>query len=76
MGKNKDIIQILLLVIIGMLIPFGGAISLSYGFNITKIVVTFGYFLLIFGFELLFVYLYFTFGNWYAKKNMEKYKPK
>lgn len=76
MGKNKDIIKILLLVIIGMLIPFGVAITLSYGFNTLKIAITFGYFLLIFGFELLFVYLYFTIGNWYAQKNMEKYKPK
>lgn len=82
MGKNKDIIQILILVLIGMFIPFFGSIILSYSLDITnindliKIGTTFGYFLLIFGLELLIVYLYFTISDRAAHKKMEKFKPK
>lgn len=82
MGKNKDLIQILMLVLIGMFIPFLISITITYGLDLTnmddliKIGSTFGYFLLIFGIELLIVYLYFTTINKMANKNMEKYKPK
>ena len=59
MGKNRDLIQILALVIIGMFIPFLGSIAITYGLdftnvnNLLKIGSTFGYFLLIFGIELM-----------------------
>ena len=82
MGKNKDLIQILALVIVGMFIPFLGSITIIYGLDFTnmtdlmKIGSTFGYFLLIFGIELGVVYLYFNLTNRFADKNMEKYKPK
>ena len=82
MGKNKDLIQILTLVLIGMFIPFLISITITYGLDLTnmddliKIGSTFGYFLLIFGIELLIVYLYFTIVNKMANKNMGKYKPK
>ncbi len=82
MGKNRDLIQILTLVLIGMFIPFLVSITITYGLNLTnmgdliKIGSTFGYFLLIFGIELLIVYLYFAISNKMANKNMEKYKPK
>ncbi len=82
MGKNKDLIQILTLVLIGMFIPFLISITITYGLDLTnmddliKIGSTFGYFLLIFGIELLIVYLYFTIVNKMANKNMEKYKPR
>lgn len=82
MGKNKDLIQILTLVLIGMFIPFLVSITITYGLDLTnmddliKIGSTFGYFLLIFGIELLIVYLYFTIVNKMANKNMEKFKPK
>ena len=82
MGKNKDLIQILTLVLIGMFIPFFGSIILSYGLDLTnindliKVGSTFGYFLLIFGIELGVIYLYFTISNWIANKKMENYKPK
>ena len=82
MGKNRDLIQILTLVLIGMFIPFLISITITYGLDLTnmsdliKIGSTFGYFLLIFGIELLIVYLYFTISNKMANKNMEKYKPK
>ena len=76
MGKNRDLIQILSLVIIGMFIPFLGSITITHGWNPVKIATTFGYFLLIFGAELGAVYLYFTISNKMASKNMEKYKPK
>jgi hypothetical protein len=76
MGKKRDLIQVLLLILIGMFIPFLGSVTLSYGFEIKKISFTFFYFLLIFAFELGFVYLYFTLNNKRANKKMEKYKPK
>ncbi|MEA3458205.1 MAG: hypothetical protein U9R21_05955 [Candidatus Thermoplasmatota archaeon] len=76
MGKNRDLIQILALVIVGMFIPFFGSITINYDLNFTKIGSTFGYFLLIFGIELGVVYIYFNITNRFANKNMEKYKPK
>ena len=81
MGKHKDLAGILLLVIIGMFVPFLGSIAITYGFdfkdlsNWLKISSTFGYFLLIFAFELLVVYLYFTLSNRFAEKKLKKYKP-
>lgn len=82
MGKNKDLIQILIIVLIGMFIPFLGSIILSFGldiFNVNDLLnigQTFGYFLLIFALELGAVYLYFTISNWVASKRIGKYKPK
>ena len=76
MGKNRDILQVLLLILIGMFIPFLGSIILSFGFELKTILVTFLYFLVFFGLELGFVYLYFTFSGRRANKKMEKYKPK
>ena len=76
MGKNRDLIQILLLVLIGMFIPFLGSITITYGLNITRVATTFAYFLLIFAIELAIVYLYFTISNKMAGKNMKKYKQK
>ena len=81
MGKYKDLVGILLLVIIGMFIPFLGSITISYGFNFTelnnwlKVGSTFGYFLLIFAVELLVVYIYFILSNKFAEKKLGKYKP-
>ncbi len=82
MGKNRDLIQILALVIIGMFIPFLGSITITYGLDLTnvnnllKIGSTFGYFLLIFAIELVIVFLYFTITNKIAGKKMDKHKPK
>jgi hypothetical protein len=82
MGKNRDLIQILTLVIIGMFIPFFGSLIINFSLdftnmnNLIKIVSTFGYFLLIFAIELSIVYLYFSVTNCYANKNIKKYKPK
>ena len=76
MGKNTDIVKVLLLVLIGMFIPFLGSLVLSYGFIAGKIAVTFLYFLVIFGLELGGVYLYFTLGGRRASRKMEQYKPK
>jgi len=76
MGKNRDVIQILLIVILGMFIPFLGSIAINYGFDIWKISSTFGFFLLIFGFELVFVYLYYYFTNSIAKKKIDNLNNK
>ena len=81
MGKHRDLAGILLLVIIGMFIPFLGSIAITYGFNFTEITEwfrigsTFGYFLVIFGVELLAVFLYFIITSKIASKKIEKYKP-
>jgi hypothetical protein len=76
MGKNRDLLQVLLLILIGMFIPFLGSITLSYGFTAEKILVTFLYFLGFFGLELICVFLYFSLSGRQANKKMEKYKPK
>jgi len=82
MGKNRDLIQILALVIVGMFIPFSGSLIINFGLDFTDIVnlikigSTFGYFLLIFAIELSIVYIYFSLTNRYANKNIERYKPK
>jgi len=82
MGKHRDLAGILIMVIIGMFIPFAGSIAIVYGFDFTstadwlKTASTFGYFLFIFGIELLVVYLYFKITNKIAGNKLEKYKPK
>lgn len=77
MGKNKDLIQILIIILIGMFIPFFTSIAINYGTNdYLKIATTFGYFLLIFAVELGIVYLYFATSGWIANKQIDKYKPK
>lgn len=77
MAKNKDVIQILFIVIIGMFIPFLGSIAINYGIDdFVKIATTFGYFLLIFAFELGIVMLYFSINGRISAKKINKYKPK
>ena len=76
MGKNRDLLKVLLLILIGMFIPFLGSITLTYGFVPRTIIVTFIYFIVIFGFELGFVYLYFSLSARRANKKMKQYKPK
>ena len=82
MGKNRDLIQILTLVIVGMFIPFLGSMIINFDLDFTnkvdlmKIGSAFGYFLIIFGIELGVVYLYFNLTNRYANKNINEFKPK
>lgn len=82
MGKHVDLAGILLIVLFGMFIPFLGALVLSFGLDFTnttdimKIASTFGYFLLIFGVELVAVFLYFSITGKRANKKLEKYRPK
>ena len=82
MSKTRDLIQILIIVIIGMLIPFLGSIIITFGLDITKldnllkVGSTFGWFLIIFGIELSIVYLYYQITNKIAGKKLDKYKPK
>jgi len=76
MGKNRDLVIILSLVVVGMFIPFFGSMIINYGLNFLKIASTFGYFLLIFGIELGVVYMYFAISNRVANKNIKKYNEK
>ena len=82
MGKNKDLIQILIIIIIGMFIPFLGSIIITFGIDITnmnnllKIGSTFIWFLIIFAIELVFVFFYYQITNKIAGKKMNKYKTK
>ncbi len=79
MSKNRDLIQILLIITLGMFIPFLGSIIISFKLNplnvedLLKISSTFGYFLLIFGLELLIVYLYFWLTNMIAEKKLNQH---
>ena len=81
MGKHRDLAGILLLVIIGIFIPFFGSVAITYGFDFTKmgdwlkLGSTFVYLLLIFGIELLAVFLYFNITSKIASKKIKKYKP-
>ena len=81
MGKHRDVVSILIVVILGMFIPFLGSIFITYGFNFSnlddwfKIASTFAYFLLLFGLELIFVFLYYNISNSMAEKKLKKYKP-
>ena len=82
MGKTRDLIQILLVVIIGVLIPFFGSIIINFDMdftkidNLMKIGSTFLWFLLIFGIELLAVYVYYQLTNKIASNKIKKFGPK
>ena len=82
MGKNRDIIQILAFILIGMFIPFLGSILITFGLNLSntdhllKIGSAFGHFLLIFGIEFGIIYLYFKISGKIASKKIDNYKPK
>ena len=82
MSINRDLIQILIIIIIGMFIPFLGSIVIIFNLDITdtnnvmKITSTFVWFLIIFAIELAIVYIYYTVTNKLANKKMDKYKPK
>lgn len=82
MGKHRDLLQILIIVIIGMFLPFLGSIVITFNLDITdtnnilKIGSTFLWFLIIFAIELAIVYIYYTVTNKLVNKKMDKYKPK
>lgn len=82
MSKNIDLVKILLIVIIGMFVPFLGSLSIVYGMDLTnfndilKIGSTFGYFLLIFAIELIVVYIYYNLTNKFAEKKLGEIKKK
>jgi hypothetical protein len=78
MSKNKDLVLILLIVIIGMFIPFLGSLLINFNLNIQEIDSwytigsTFGYFLLIFAIELIAVLGFFTASNRFYSKKLKK----
>jgi Zn-dependent protease with chaperone function len=76
MAKHRDVLQVLLLVLVGMFVPFLGSIALTYGLEIEKIGLTFVYFVALFGVELFIVFLYFTVTSRYATKHLEEFKQK
>lgn len=82
MKISRDLIIILLLVIIGMFIPFLGSIVINFGLdftnidNLMKIGRSFGWFLVFFAIELAMVIIYYKAINKIAGKKLEKYKPK
>jgi len=82
MGKTLDLIFILIIVIIAMFIPFFGSIVITSWLDFTniddllKIGSTFGWFLLIFGIELIVVFLYFQITGKISSKKIDKYKQK
>ena len=81
MGKHRDLAGILLLVIIGMFIPFLGSLLLNFNLDMNsfdswwKIGSTFSYFLLIFAIEMLVVFIYFNITSKIAIKKIDEYKP-
>ena len=82
MGKTLDLISILIIVIIAMFIPFFGSIVITFGLdftnidNLLRIGSTFGWFLLIFGIEILIVFIYYQITGKISSKKIDNYKPK
>lgn len=80
MSKNKDLIQILIIVTIGISIPFFLSLIISFNIdlsnlqNIIKIFLTFSLFLIIFAIELIIVYVYFFITNLIANKKINNKK--
>jgi hypothetical protein len=80
MSKRRDLVQILLIVIIGMFIPFLISIVISFSLDITnldhlsKVGTTFLWFLLIFGIELFSVFLYFNITYRIANKKLDDFR--
>ena len=78
MGKNRDLVVILLIVILGMFIPFLGSLLIMFELDVGAyeswmvIVKTFGWFLFIFVLELGAVYLYFTITNNLAQRKIDQ----
>ena len=77
MGNTLDVIKILLLVIIGMFIPFIGSLTLAFKINLFMfqgwglIITSFLYFLVFFGIELAVVFVYYTLTNRIAQKSFQ-----
>lgn len=82
MGKTVDVVKIILIVIVGMFIPFLGSLAITYNMDLTKtsdllkIGSTFGWFLLIFAIELVVVYLYYNLSNKFSEKKLKDYGKK
>lgn len=82
MGKTLDLIFILIIVIIAMFIPFIGSILITFGLDFTniddllKIGSAFGWFLLIFGIEIIVVFIYYQITGKISSKKIDKYRPK
>jgi len=74
MGKNKDLAQILTLVILGMFLPLLGSVMVVFKLNILEIddLIKIGLvsivFLILFALELLAVFLYFLVTSETASK--------
>jgi hypothetical protein len=81
MGKNRDVVNILILVTIGMFIPFIGSLILAFDIDPMTvsgwrtIFLTFFYFLIIFGIELGFVYVYYNLTNKVAQRSFGNSAP-
>ena len=75
MGKHRDLVLLLVIILIGMFIPFVGAITINYGFDLWIIAGTFGYFLLIFAVELGVVFGYFYINSRVNADKFEQLKP-
>jgi hypothetical protein len=77
MGNTLDIIKILLLVIMGMFIPFIGSLALAFNIDLLMlqgwelIITSFLYFLVFFGMELALVFVYYTLTNRMAQKSFQ-----
>ena len=82
MSKNRDLFQILILVLIAMFIPFFISVIINFEIDfsnfqdILKIIITFIHFLIIFGIELIAVFIYFNISNKLSNNKINKIKNK
>jgi hypothetical protein len=80
MSKNRDLFQILILVLIAMFIPFFISVIINFEIDfsnfedILKIIITFIHFLIIFGIELIVVFIYFNISNKLSNNKINKIK--
>jgi len=76
MSRHRDIAGILVLVIIGMFVPFSGSVLLFYGLSLDRLLLGFLVFLVLFGLELGVVVVYFKVSGKRAAAEVERLRPK
>ncbi len=76
MSRHWDIVRILLVVVVGMFIPFSGSVLLFYGLSLGRLLLGFLVFLVLFGVELGAVVLYFKVSGKRAAAEVERLRPK
>jgi hypothetical protein len=76
MARRRDVAGILSLVMVGMFVPFSGAVLVIFQAGAPEVLLGFCLFLVFFGLEMGSVYLYFLVSGRRAAGQVEKLRPK